>query len=84
MSSISDSSDNSSESDCLLSDFEFELEDEEFTTCETTRTASPLPIVDDVDEGAYQDEPIASNEWIDDYKQKEKEKREQEEELTSG
>lgn len=81
MSSISDSSDSSLESDCLSSNLEFKLEDEESGTRETT-TVSPLPIVNDVDEGAYQDKPIASNEWLEDYKQEEKEKRENEEKLT--
>lgn len=78
----SDCSETSSDSvDFDLSDFEFEFEDEDSTRLETTTTADQQ-IIDDVDEGAYQDEPIACDQWLQEYKQKEIEKKEQEEELT--
>ncbi|KXJ20331.1 hypothetical protein AC249_AIPGENE28562 [Exaiptasia diaphana] len=48
--------------------------DEHNVTDRPRHSLSTSSIVDDVDEGAYQDEPIASPEWVEDYSQKQKEK----------
>lgn len=54
--------------------------DEEYDT-NPPRTQSTSSLEDDVDEGAYQDEPIASSEWVEKYSKRQEEINELEMEL---
>ena len=80
--STSEGSDRSESSESFRDCYDFQDEFEEAPIDQASIPPdSSTTNQDDVDEGAYQDEPIASAEWVESYNQRQKEITELESEL---
>lgn len=83
------SSDCESKTESMWSESDFIFQDEREDSENPSAPSSPSilaslgqPIVDDVDEGAYLDEPIASSDWVEEYTERQDKKSELENEMS--